>query len=210
MKNKVFLDMDGVLVDFFGEIVKLAGLKSHKDLTVDDLFKVMTHQEDVYLFFLNLPEFKTNNILIDKIMKFTDNAGFYICSTPLIDDREDSNSDRNRYFIQQSIRGKHEWLNKHVHPSPLKTCFSSVKWKDAPAVEKDGTQNILIDDRQKNVDDWNNAGGIAIKFQADEHQFDSNLRFLDKEFEKIAKIIKRDKSSYNDVVESYLQKFKGV
>ena len=89
-------------------------------------------------------------------------------------------------------------------------CFSRDKWKDAPAVEKDGTRNILIDDRQENVDAWNKAGGIAIKFQADEHIGDPNLEYLDKQLEKVVKQLKKDKSSYNEVVESYLNKYKGM
>jgi len=210
MKNKVFLDMDGVLADLYKVITNLSGKKSYKDVSVDDFFKVMAQQKDVYDFFKDLPEFKSNNILLDKIMKFTGGAGYYICSTPLCDEREDSDSDRNRYFIQQCILGKNKWIDEHLHPAPLKRCFTPNKAKDAPAKEKDGTPNILIDDRQKNVDEWNAAGGIAIKFQADEHHLDPNLKFLDKEFEKIAKILKKDKSSYNKVVESYLEKYKGM
>ena len=209
MKSKVFLDMDGVLVDLYKVIINLSGKKSHKDISIDDFFKIML-SNDVYEFFKALPEFKSNNILIDKIMRFTNGAGFYICSTPLHDEREDSDSERNRYFIGQSVLAKNAWIDEHLHPLPIKRCFTPNKAKDAPAVEEDGTPNILIDDKQKNVDDWIAAGGLAIKFQSDEHEFDPNLKFLDKELGKIAKALKKNKSSYDEVVESYLQKYKGM
>jgi hypothetical protein len=208
IKNKIFLDMDGVVADFFGEITRRLGKKHYNELTVDEVFNFMNKVE-ISEFFRTLPEFKSNNILIDKIMKFTNGMGFYICSSPLMDDRESPDSDRNRYFIQQSIIGKKQWIDNHLHPHPIKICFSRDKWKDAPAVE-DGIPNILIDDRRHNVEKWNEAGGIAIKFQADEHIMDGNLKFLDKELDKVAKIITSDKSSYSKVVESYLQKYKGI
>jgi hypothetical protein len=208
MKNKIFLDMDGVLVDFFGQTVRLCKKKKIKDLTPDDIFNLMSSQDSIEKYFAQLPEFKSNNVLLNKIKKL--NGGhYYICSSPLQDDREDANSERNRFFIQQSIFGKHAWVKNHLEPQPIKMCFSRDKWKDAPAVEKDGTRNILIDDRQENVDAWNKAGGIAIKFQADEHVGDPNLEYLDKQLEKVVKQLKKDKSSYNEVVESYLNKYKG-
>jgi hypothetical protein len=214
MKSKLFLDMDGVLADFFGVITKLAGKKHYKDLSIDDIFKVM-NQQDVFNLFKDLPEFKSNNVLMQKVMKFTNGEGYYICSSPLMDDRDEKNSRRNRYFIQQSIIGKKAWIDQHLSPTPIKICFSKEKWKDAPAVEN-GIPNILIDDHQHNVDQWNNAGGIAIKFQADEHQLDANLTFLDKELEKAAKIIKKiekdknpDKFNYDKKVKSYLENYKG-
>ena len=201
--------MDGVLVDLYKIVTNLSGKKSFKEVSVDEFFKIIAQQSSVYDFFKTLPEFKSNNILLDKIMNFTNGHGYYICSTPLCDEREDSNSDRNRSLIEQSIIGKNEWIDKHLFSGPIKRCFTPNKAKDAPAVEN-GIPNILIDDRQKNVDEWNAAGGIAIKFQSDEHELDPNLKYLDKELEKIAKTLKKSKSSYNEVVESYLQKFKGV
>lgn len=210
MKNKVFLDMDGVLVNLYNIITKLSGKRKIKDVSIDDFFKVMLHQNDVYGFFKNLPEFKSNGILIDKIMKFTGGNGYYICSTPLHDERDDIDSDRNKYFISQSILGKNAWIDEHLNPAPIKRCFTENKAKDAPAVENDGTPNILIDDKRKNVDEWIAAGGIAIKFQADEHTFDPNLKFLDKELEKVAKILKKNKSSYNETVKGYLEQYKGM
>ena len=62
MKSKVFLDMDGVLVDLYKVIINLSGKKSHKDISIDDFFKIML-SNDVYEFFKALPEFKSNNIV---------------------------------------------------------------------------------------------------------------------------------------------------
>ena len=40
--------------------------------------------------------------------------------------------------------------------------------KDSYAVQADGTPNILIDDRGKNIQGWLSRGGYGIKYQADE------------------------------------------
>ena len=206
--------MDGVLADFFGVVTKLAGKKHYKELNIDNVFRVMNNQ-DVFDLFKNLPAFKSNNVLLQKVLKFTNGEGYYICSSPLMDDRDDKDSDRNRYFIQQSILGKKNWIDQHLSPVPIKICFSKEKWKDAPAVEH-GIPNVLIDDHQHNVDKWNQSGGIGIKFQADEHLLDGNLKYLDKELEKAKKIIEKiekerypDKSNYDKKVQSYLNNYKG-
>jgi hypothetical protein len=208
MKNKIFVDMDGVLADFFGVLLQGVGKKKIKDLNVDDVFNFMSVQDDIEHFFASLPEFKSNNVLIHKLIRFA--GQYHICSAPLCDDRESKDTKRNQFFIRQSIYGKHAWIQQHLEPQPVTMCFSEDKWKDAPAVEKNGTRNILIDDKQGNIDAWENAGGIAIKFQADEHLDDPNLEYIDKQLKKVEKLLKKDKSSYNEAVNSYLQNLKGI
>jgi len=207
MKNKIFLDLDGVLCDFFGTTAKLCGKKKIKDLTENDVFGLMAAQPSVEEFFATLPEFKSNTTLIEKVLHF---AGiYYICSSPLSDKKEALDTERNMYFIKQSIFGKHRWIQANLTPQPEKVCFSDDKWKDAPAVEEDGTKNILIDDRRTNVEDWIAAGGLALKFQADEHLLDPKLEIVDKFFKKIKKHIVPDEEPKENLVESYMQVLKG-
>jgi hypothetical protein len=202
MKNKIFLDMDGVLADFFGVLLKGTGKKKIKQLNEEDVFRFMTSVNDVEHFFASLPEFKSNTVLIHKILKFA--GEYHICSAPLHDRRESKDSKRNQFFIRQSIYGKHAWVQQHLEPQPVTMCLSDEKWKDAPAVEKDGTPNILIDDRNENIESWEKAGGIGIKFQADEHFDDPNLDYIDKQLEKVKKRLKKTKS-YNEAVDYYLK-----
>lgn len=198
MKNKIFVDMDGVIVDLFGELLKLTRKKTLKEIKHRDVFGIMS-AVDVGDFFESLPAFKSNVVFFNIIKNFSDQ--YYICSAPLCDESEPETSKRNRYFIRQSILGKYAWIMKNLKFfPPTRTCFSKNKWKDAPAIERDGTRNILIDDKRSNVEAWIKAGGYAIKFQADEHFDDPDLKFLEKELSKIEKDIKANKSSYNEVI----------
>lgn len=206
MKSKIFIDMDGVLCDFFGEISKKAGM-SYKKLSVDEFFKVMSREQSVEKFFLELPEFRTNNVLIKKIIDFA--GEYHICTAPLVDPREPIHTKRNVYFARQSIYGKHAWIQRHLEPQPVTICIAEHKYKEAPAVEDDGTRNILIDDRKYNTEPWEKAGGIAIKFQADEHVDDPNLEFIDKELRRVEKELSKSKSTYDQVVKSFIKKYKG-
>ena len=61
---------------------------------------------------------------------------------------------------------KRVWISKHLRPGPQEIIITSRKEKYA--VQPDGTPNILVDDRSSNITKWDAAGGIGIKYQADE------------------------------------------
>lgn len=197
MKSKIFLDMDGVIADFFNHIAHILNKKSYKDISQAELFDLMEAQTDISDFFAKLPQFKSNTVLLKRVL---DVAGcYYICTAPLKDDTEPDDTNRNLFFKRQSMIGKMVWINNNLSPQPERICFSNQKWKDAPAVEKDGTRNILIDDKQSNIDAWNNAGGIGIKFQADEHFDDPNLEYIKTKLEKAKNELTKE-NKYDKVI----------
>ena len=53
---------------------------------------------------------------------------------------------------------KNKWIRDHVDPTVVVTCTYSGSQKGAFA--KEGF--VLIDDRPKNIEAWENAGGIGI------------------------------------------------
>ena len=159
----VYVDMDGVLADFFSEYAKMAGIESgnyrhiplaKKDPTLDKM--VGTD------FFARLPKFPTADRLIDIVVaKF---GTYSICSSPLRNDHENS------------AKWKRAWIQKHLDPQPKEMIFTANK--SQYAVQKDGTPNILIDDRGLNITAWIAAGGIGIKYQADEDSLDTVIHAL--------------------------------
>jgi hypothetical protein len=161
-KNKhrpeVFLDMDGVLADFFSEYAVLAGLpagSSYRDVPPaknDPTLNRMVGTD----FFYRLPKFGTADALVDMVVKVF--GGYSICSSPLRGDHENSGVQKAR------------WIQKHLDPQPRKIMIESRK--ERHAVQPDGTPNILIDDRKDNIIKWEAAGGVGIKYQADEDGLD--------------------------------------
>lgn len=161
-KNKfspeVFLDMDGVLADFFSEYAVLAGLpagSSYRDIPPaksDPTLNKMVGTD----FFYRLPKFKTADTVVSLVVKI---FGHYnICSSPLRGDHENSGVQKTR------------WIQEHLNPQPRHIYIESRKEKHA--VQPDGTPNILIDDRKDNIIKWEAAGGVGIKYQADEDGLD--------------------------------------
>lgn len=174
MKEKrpeVYLDMDGVLADFFTEYAKLAGITSgnYRDIPpakTDPTLQKMVGTD----FFARLPKFPSADELVKMTVKLF--GRYHICSSPLRGDFENSEAQ------------KKVWIQKHLRPAPVDIIITPNKAKYAK--QPDGTPNILVDDRGSNISAWEAAGGIGIKYQADE---DTLQKVVDG-FARARKIIK--------------------
>jgi len=150
-RPEVYVDMDGVLADFFGPVAKHHGVKSWRDARkarrqkgskIDKLAKKPGY-------FLHLKPLPNAGKLINGILKLTDD--YNILSSPMLS------------CVEQSSREKSEWLQKHLrkHP-PRAVLFDHEKFKFAK--QADGTPNILIDDYDTNIRLWEANGGIGILY----------------------------------------------
>lgn len=152
-KPEVYVDMDGVIADFFTEYAKLAGIESgnYRDIPpakTDPTLNKMVGTD----FFARLPKIASADQLIAMVVKLY--GHYHICSSPLRGDFENSE------------KWKRVWIQKHLNPQPKDIIITPNKAKYAK--QADGTPNILIDDRGSNISAWESAGGIGIKYQADE------------------------------------------
>jgi 5'(3')-deoxyribonucleotidase len=147
-KPIVYVDMDGVLADFFGEVAREHDVEywreiHRKDLGIDQLAKEPG-------FFEMLPRLPNAGRLMKGVI---DLAGKYsILSSPLMSN------------VEQSSKEKIEWLEKHLpnHP-PQAVIFDHEKYKFAQ--QPDETPNILIDDWDTNIKLWEANGGIGILYK---------------------------------------------
>jgi len=153
-KPTVYLDMDGVLADFFGGIEKMYGVENWKQLTNDktkDLKKEVINRITGTDFFATLPKFATADQLIALVKKFTGGT-FSINTSPLRGDHENS----GKY--------KKVWIANNIE-APAEVVVTGRK--ETYAKDKaSGTPNILIDDRPINIQRWQTAGGYGILYQA--------------------------------------------
>ena len=153
-KPEVYLDMDGVLADFFSEYAVLAGLpagSSYRDIPPAKTDPTLNKMEGTD-FFARLPKFSTADSLVSMVVELF--GHYHICSSPLRGDFENSEYQKRR------------WIKRHLNPQPRDIIITPRKEKHA--VQSNGTPNILIDDRGDNITKWEAAGGIGIKYQADE------------------------------------------
>jgi phosphopantetheine adenylyltransferase len=153
-KPIIYLDMDGVIADFFGGVEKMFGVNHWKELTSKlsggELKQEVIDKITGSDFFATLPKFPTADSLIQLIKSATDGK-FSILTSPLIGDHENS-------AIQKKI-----WISKNIEkPEEVIVSGRKEKW----AKQKDGTPNILIDDRPINIERWKAKGGFGILYQA--------------------------------------------
>ena len=152
-KPEIYVDMDGVLADFFSEYAKLAGVESGNYRDVPPAKNSPTLDQMIGTdFFARLPKFSSADQLIEMIVSLF--GKYNICSSPLRGDHDGS----EKY--------KKIWIKENLKTQPDEIIVTPHKqtW----AKQDDGTPNILIDDRGSNITAWEHAGGIGIKYQADE------------------------------------------
>ena len=200
---KVFLDMDGLLVNLFDTVSKGMIGKPYKDLTEEEKLKTkqiwidrrgkakefFEKQGGVEKFFADLPSFGAlTHTIIDTVVEIA--GGYSICSCPAGID------------MRASEAGKRIWIHKHLNPLPDEMSF--VKNKTINAINKEtGKPNVLIDDFPPYIQAWRNAGGIAIEMRTDNFQSTEQVRnFLTKELEAAKEQIDGGsmKESFNEFV----------
>ena len=147
MESKVktiFIDMDGVLVDFIKGVSEMIG----KPLTADDKGHTEYDERKQELtdkrLFRNLPPMVDYHELIG-----------YVKHTGLPWEILTAAGKINRQTV---VYDKNEWIKQYVDPFVVTTCTYSGTQKGAFA-EKG---SVLIDDRQVNIDAWEANGGIGI------------------------------------------------
>jgi 5'(3')-deoxyribonucleotidase len=193
MTSEIYVDMDGVLADFFGDWAKLMG-KDHWT-KIDDISPALQKIRDTEDFWLNLPLTDNAKNLLTLIK---DVKGEYnILSSPLPDD---PNSEPH----------KREWIKKNLNfflPKQVIITHDKAKY----ATSEDGTPNILIDDYGQNIAKWEAAGGIGFKHK--DHKFERTAKAIkqhmhepveereltkdeEKDKEKYVKGMKKNKSDF--------------
>ncbi len=142
---EIYVDMDGVLADFFGEWARLMDKENWRD--IKDVSPALAKIRATDNFWLNLPLLPQAKKLLAMIKQVK--GEYNICTSPLADD-------------PNSIPHKREWIEKNLSFFPPKNVYITHN-KPQYATNNNGTPNILIDDYGVNIDAWESAGGIGIK-----------------------------------------------
>jgi 5'(3')-deoxyribonucleotidase len=144
MFKEIYIDLDGVLADFFSEWKNITG-KNWWELDNNQL--AIQKIRDEKNFWINLPLLR-NSIKLLNILK-ENNHPYHILSSPLQND-------------QKCISQKKQWVKKMLKFYPPQQVIISSK-KEKYATDNLGIPNILIDDFGINIKKWEKKGGIGIK-----------------------------------------------
>ena len=140
----LYVDMDGVLADFYGPFNKMAGVSSWKDASKDTVSQVLrdiTKQQD---FWINLDVLSGVPKLLSAIQ-----------SLALAGDK-------------RVVAQKKQWVQANMQLQPNEIIIMpATADKGIYATQSDGSANILIDDFGYNIKKWRSAGGIGIQHTND-------------------------------------------
>lgn len=144
--------MDGVIADFFGAYEKKFNVSHWKEVE-DPLLAIMSLKNTSW--FDTLDVFPTTFKLVKAVREIA-GRDYGICSSPITGDENNS-----AYW-------KRVWLTRHgLLPEIPNLIFTKEKWKFANE-RVSGEPNILVDDKYDNIKQWEAAGGIGIRYQANE------------------------------------------
>ena len=190
--TKIYLDMDGVLANFFHEYAKLAGVESGDYRSIpkasqDPALEKMVGTD----FFGTLPKFPTTDALVKLAVKYA--GSYHICSSPLRND------------FRNSAYWKKIWIMANLKPQPQSIEITSNKELHAVS---NGVPNVLIDDRGENIRRWTAAGGIGIKYQADEDSLTKVADALESIYCELKQNCDWDDDELPPAMEAWSEKYK--
>jgi 5'(3')-deoxyribonucleotidase len=155
----IYLDMDGVIADFFGGLEDYYNVQHWKELDIEESITNLRNTS----FFYDLLPFVTAGKLIEKVHDEVGSLGYGICSSPLRGD------------FANSSYWKRRWLESHLWMPEVRNCIFTGQKERYATNTYDGSPNILIDDKPTNIARWNQAGGIGIRYQANEDDLEDYL-----------------------------------
>lgn len=176
--SKIYLDMDGVLANFFKKWEDVIGTSYKNIKSQDEFIKLSDKHIKGTNFFLELEPFEHAFQLVENVTKIFNHKP-NILSAPIAGD------------IEHTIKMKTEWLGQHIGLNNLNDLiFTSDKHHYAK-------RNILIDDHLPNLIKWAKAGGIGIKYKASscKYEFKDLVEAL-----KMAKEISEKESTLGQII----------
>ena len=166
MKQKpvLYLDMDGVLADFNTAARDLLGATDAEENRAaqagrwpDHRWRMIAEQEH---FYLNLPKTAIADQLVELALRFRENLDFELRVLTAIPSGND---------MPDAFHDKIDWMNQHYGEHNIRVHFGPYSHDKARHCQS--SEDILVDDRTSNCDQWRAAGGVAVQvLPGREHQ----------------------------------------
>ena len=170
-----YVDMDGVIADFFKLLALEWGVNHWKDIPSQESVVERLKGTD---FFSRIPIFPTTVKFLHMIESYT-KGRWSILSTPLKGDEDNSTEHKDKWLDNLFKYAFDKDFDKHRY-------YSAKKWKWATSTWWGETKpNLLIDDRPTNLKDFEERGGLTIRYQANENKLNELENKLIKLFGKI-------------------------
>lgn len=186
-KPKVFVDMDGVIANFYAGMSKLTGHPEPR--AMQDLESEVRKLAGTD-FFYQLPKYEQAEELLAYIDKMT-GGDWYILSSPLSNDKE------------ASAEYKKAWIRDKLDHKPRGAYFTGQK--EQFATQADGTPNILIDDYPGYLTKWRAKGGIGVQYKGHVGNIEDVKATLDQHLGNTDPIEEAKESIKDQIEKAYIQ-----
>ncbi len=140
----LYIDLDGVLADFDGKVLEITG-KYPSELTTKELWKQLQVVDN---FYYSLDIIEGSKEFLDYILYTSQVRVEILTALP-------SPSKK----LRTSSNDKIMWVYDKIDPYIITNCVSNWRMKTYFCRNDD---DILIDDQEKNIVQWQEAGGIGI------------------------------------------------
>ena len=171
-----YVDMDGVIADFFKLLALEFGVNHWKDIPTQENVIERLKGTD---FFSRIPIFPTTIKFLHMVERYT-KGRWSILSTPLKGDEENSSKHKDIWLDNLFGYAFDNDFDKHRY-------YSAKKWKWATSTWWGETKpNLLIDDRPTNLEEFKERGGLTIRYQANESKLDKFEQKLKDLFQPLA------------------------
>lgn len=161
---QIYIDMDGVLVDFDKGVRDLLNNPSFKlgKKNAEQLWSAVSKMDpedvkEVWASFDWAPGGK-------QLWNYVSKHDATVLSSP---------GNQSRDLIEA---GKWEWIRRNMNPQPKKVILEPDKWKYA------SNCNILIDDSQRKLVPWEEHGGPTIPYKAGRDNYTKVIKKLQTRF----------------------------
>lgn len=171
-----YVDLDGVIVDFCSDFVKLGGSSLQQIIEENELpipfnIETLLKFKSVYdlitvNFWVQLKKYTWADELLSELEKRFNNNIYFATSAGI----------PGTDFFNKAVLGKCLWLNEHYHNYLERTIFTYKKG------HLGGPNKILIDDNQNNVNEFCANKGYGILFP---QYWNNKFKLIDKNIEEV-------------------------
>ena len=148
MIKKIYFDMDGVLSDFDGGALKLAGTKTFHQQGGPNDDAMWDKIREVDHFYYKLEPLDKDFTKFKEVEKKYPGKVAILTGIP-----------KPRRNIKYSAEDKRAWIKKYLGDLEVNTVYKADKKNFAL-----GKDYVLIDDYHKNIEEWEEAGGLGILY----------------------------------------------
>lgn len=162
-KPTLYLDMDGVLADFDTAARALIRATKEEQLEAQQTGRWPDHKwrqiADREHFYAELPKMPLADELVELAVKFRDNLDYDVKILTAIPHNND---------MHEAFHDKVDWMNQHYGQYGFRVHFGP--YSEDKQHHCTSSDDILVDDRTSNCNEWRKAGGTAVQVKPGQYR----------------------------------------